>query len=64
MALHFCYVDHVYVQFSLINSSDIKVVTQYCSYGSAGVPAVPATISMSDYHIILKKKKKDAFVGK
>ena len=47
MALHFCYVDHVFVKFSLVNLSDIKVVPQYCSYGSAGVPAVPATISMS-----------------
>ena len=35
------------MQFSLLNSSDIKMVPQYCSYGSAGVPAVPATIFMS-----------------
>ena len=33
--------------FSLLNSSDIKMVPQYWSYGSAGVPAVPATIFMS-----------------
>ena len=35
------------MQFSLLNSSDIKMVPQYCSYGSAGVPAVPATIFLS-----------------
>ena len=35
------------MQFSLLNSSDIKMVPQYCSYGSTGVPAVPATIFMS-----------------
>ena len=48
MVLHFCYIDHIYVQFSLLNSSDNKKIPQYCSYGSAGVPAVPATIFMSD----------------
>ena len=47
IALHFCYIDHIYMQFSLLNSSDINMVPQYCSYGSAGVPAVPATILMS-----------------
>ena len=47
IAVHFCYNDHIYMQFSLVNSSDIKMVPQNCSYGSAGVPAVPATISMS-----------------
>ena len=35
------------MQFSLLNSSDIKMVPQYCSYGSAGMPAMPATIFMS-----------------
>ena len=38
---------YIYMQFSLSNSSDIKMVPQYCSFGSAGVPAVPATIFMS-----------------
>ena len=33
--LHFCYNDHIYMQFSLLNSSNIKMVSQYCSYGSA-----------------------------
>ena len=37
------------MQFSLLNSSDIKTVPQYCSYSSAGVHALPATISMSAY---------------
>ena len=32
----------------MLNSSDIKMVPQYCSYGSAGVPAVYATIFMSE----------------
>ena len=41
-----CYVDHIYVQFSMLNLSNIKMIPQYCSYGSAGVPAMPATISM------------------
>ena len=47
VALNFCHIIHIYTQFSLLNSSDIKMVPQYCSYGSAGVPAVPATIFMS-----------------
>ena len=34
------------MQFSLLNSSDIKMVPQYFSYGSAGMPVVPVTISM------------------
>ena len=38
------------MQFSLFNSSDIKMVPQYGSYGSAGVPAVPATIFISVEH--------------
>ena len=42
------------MQFSLLNSSDIKMVPQYCSYGSAGVPAVPATIFMSVYETVLR----------
>ena len=42
-----CHIYHIYMQFSLLSSSDIKMVPQYCSYGSAGVPAVPATIFMS-----------------
>ena len=45
--LQFCYIDHIYMQFSFLNSSDIKMVPQYFSYGSAGVPAVPATFYMS-----------------
>ena len=47
IALHFCHIDHIYLPFSLLNSSDIKMVPQYCSDGSAGVPAVHATIFMS-----------------
>ena len=35
------------MHFSLLNSLDIKMVPQHCSYGSAGVPAVPVTIFMS-----------------
>ena len=35
------------MQFSLLNSSDIKMVPQYCSYGSPGMPVVPETIFMS-----------------
>ena len=35
------------MQFSSLKSSVIKMVPQYCSYGFAGVPAVPATIFMS-----------------
>ena len=31
----------------LDNLSDNKMVPQYCSYGSAGMPAVPVTIFMS-----------------
>ena len=42
-----CYNYYIYMQFSLLNSSDIKMVPQYGSFGSAGVPAVPATIFMS-----------------
>ena len=38
---------------SLLNSSDIKMVPQCCSYGSTGVPAVPATIFMSEYGNII-----------
>ena len=34
------------MQLSLLNSSDIKMVPQYFSYGSAGMPVVPVTISM------------------
>ena len=52
IALQFCYIDHIYMQFSLLNSSDIKMVPQYCSYGSTGVPAVPATIFMSETEIV------------
>ena len=37
--------------FSLLNSSDIKMVPQYCSYGSKDVPAVPATIFMSVFAV-------------
>ena len=48
IALHFSYIDHIYMQFSVLNLSDIKMVPQYCSNGSAGVPAVPATIFMSE----------------
>ena len=36
-----------------LNSSDIKMVPQYCYHGSAGVPAVPATISMSGLNSVL-----------
>ena len=43
---YFCYFDHNCLQFSLLNSSDNKMVPQYCSYGSAGVPLVPTTIFM------------------
>ena len=32
---------------SLLNSSDIKMVPQCCSYGSTGMPALPAPIAMS-----------------
>ena len=32
----------------MLNLSNIKMIPQYCSYGSAGVPAMPATISMSE----------------
>ena len=41
------YVEHIYVQMTLLNSSDIKMVPKYGSYGSAGVTAVSATIFMS-----------------
>ena len=51
IAKHFSYNYHIYMQFSLLNSSDIKMVPQYCFYGSAGMPAVPATIFMSDYGV-------------
>ena len=36
------------MQCSLLNSLGIKMVPQYASYGSAGVPVVLATIFMSD----------------
>ena len=47
IAIHFCYNDHIYMHFSLLNYSEIKMVPQYCFYSSAGVPAIPATIFMS-----------------
>ena len=44
IALHFRYIDHIYIQFSLLNSSDIKIVPQYCSYGT---PDMPVTFFMT-----------------
>ena len=38
------YVEHIYIQMTLLNSSDIKMVPKYGSYG---VTAVSATIFMS-----------------
>ena len=32
----------------MLNLSNIKMIPQYFSYGSAGVPAMPATISTSE----------------
>ena len=31
-----------------LSSLNMKILPQHCSYGSAGVPAVPATISISE----------------
>ena len=45
IASPFCHVDHIFVYFSLLNSSDIKMVPQYCLYG---FPGMPATIFVSD----------------
>ena len=53
---HFYYIDDVYVLISLWNSSDLMMVPQYCSFGSAGMPAVPATIFMSVTKGKVKKK--------
>ena len=41
------------MRISLWNSSDLMMVPQYCSFGSAGMPAVPVTIFMSDCEVLM-----------